>query len=144
MAKNKVIFNNTTLIDLTDSTVDSEHLATGYTAYDKTGVKINGSLDINTPEITISSSGEVSQELQPKTIYHFTSESLISLTITLASVTPQAQYHFDFISSSTRVTLILPQSVIMPNNFTVEVNTKYEIDIVNNYGVFAEWVYGGN
>jgi len=92
-------------------------------------------------EITISSSGVVSQQLQPDTIYHFTSTALTDLTLTFASVTSTAQYHFDFISPSTAVNLTLPQSVNMPSNFTVEANTRYEIDVINNYGVFAEWVY---
>lgn len=92
-------------------------------------------------EITISSSGVVSQQLQPDTIYHFTSTALTDLILTFASVTSTAQYHFDFISPSTAVNLTLPQSVNMPSNFTIEANTRYEIDVINNYGVFAEWVY---
>ena len=92
-------------------------------------------------EITISSSGVVSQQLQPDTIYHFTSTALTDLILTFASVTSTAQYHFDFISPSTAVNLTLPQSVNMPSNFTIEANTRYEIDVINSYGVFAEWVY---
>lgn len=106
--------------------------------YDEVIVTVSGS---STSEVTISTSGSVSQELSPDTIYHFTSESLTSLTITLGSGTSSSQYHFDFISPSTAVTLNLPQIVIMPTSFTVEPNTKYEIDIVNNYGVFAQWCY---
>lgn len=94
----------------------------------------------STPEITISTSGAVSQALQPDTVYHFTSDALTSLAITFAG-TATDQYHFDFISPSTAVMLSLPSTVIMPESFGVEVNTKYEIDIINNYGVYAEWVY---
>lgn len=40
---NKVVFGNTTLIDLTDSTLnDPSQLASGVTAYDRTGTKITG------------------------------------------------------------------------------------------------------
>lgn len=40
---NKVVFGNTTLIDLTDSTLsDPSQLAQGVTAYDRTGTKITG------------------------------------------------------------------------------------------------------
>ena len=40
---NKVVFGTTTLIDLTDSTLsDPSQLATGVTAYDRTGTKITG------------------------------------------------------------------------------------------------------
>lgn len=102
------------------------------------------SVDVNvqggsTTEITISDSGAVSQELQPNTVYHFTSTALTSLTITFAQNT--GQYHFDFISPSTAVTLTIPSSVEMPSSFGVEANTKYEIDILDNYGVASEWIY---
>lgn len=40
---NKVIFGNTTLIDLTDSTLSSaSQLESGVTAYDRSGTKITG------------------------------------------------------------------------------------------------------
>lgn len=40
---NKVVFGNTTLIDLTDSTLnDASQLASGVTAYDRSGTKITG------------------------------------------------------------------------------------------------------
>lgn len=42
MAVNKVIFDNTTLIDITDSTVTPETLLEGYTAYAANGSKIIG------------------------------------------------------------------------------------------------------
>lgn len=92
----------------------------------------------STPEITISTSGAVTQELQPDTIYHFTSTALTSLTLTFGG-TATDQYHFDFISPSTAATLTLPSTVTMESSFNVEANTKYEIDIVNNEGVYAEW-----
>lgn len=94
-----------------------------------------------TPEVTITTDGAVTQALQPNTIYHFTSTELTSLTITFAgSDITRDQYHFDFISPATAVTLTLPSTVVMESSFNVEVNTKYEIDIVNNEGVYAEWV----
>lgn len=39
---NKVIYEGTTLIDISDSTVDAAHLLSGYTAYDASGAKITG------------------------------------------------------------------------------------------------------
>lgn len=45
MPVNKVIYGVTTLIDITDSTVTADKLATGITAYDKSGTKITGTLD---------------------------------------------------------------------------------------------------
>lgn len=40
----KVIVNNTIKLDLTADTVDAAHLANGYTAHDKSGAPITGSL----------------------------------------------------------------------------------------------------
>lgn len=91
-------------------------------------------------EQTISTAGAVSQTLSPFVIYHFTG-AVTSLTITLG--VPEsgqlAHYHFDFLSGSTATTLSLPQSVDMPDNFAVETNNRYEVDILNNYGTVSLW-----
>lgn len=44
MARNKVVYGNETLIDLTADTVDAAHLAQGYTAHDKSGEAITGTM----------------------------------------------------------------------------------------------------
>lgn len=95
-------------------------------------------------EITITDSGAVTQELQANVAYHFTSDALTSLTITLAATSDIAQYHFDFISPSTAVTLTLPSTVVMPANFSVDADTRYEIDILNGYGVAQNWAVSAN
>ena len=91
-------------------------------------------------EQTISTTGAVSQTLSPFVIYHFTG-AITSLTLTLDTpATGQiANYHFDFLSGSTAATLSLPQTVNMPDDFVVEANSRYEIDILNNYGTVATW-----
>lgn len=89
-------------------------------------------------EVEIDDDGAVSQELVPNTMYHFTGD-LTSLTITLGTASGIAQYHFDFISEATAPTLTLPVTVIMPEYFSIKANTRYEIDIINNYGVFQTW-----
>lgn len=43
----KVMLGGDTLVDLTDSTVTAADLRDGVTAYDKTGAKIIGSLDVD-------------------------------------------------------------------------------------------------
>lgn len=61
MAKNKVIFGNTTLIDLTDATLgqnDGSQILAGQTAYGKDGEKITGTSTFNadTSDATASAS----------------------------------------------------------------------------------------
>jgi len=89
-------------------------------------------------EITISDSGAVTKTLSPNILYHFTG-NLTSLTITLSPTESLAYYHFDFISGETAVQLSLPQTVIMPDAFSVEAEFRYEIDILNNYGTSQKW-----
>lgn len=92
-------------------------------------------------EITVSANGAVSRELQAGKIYHFTG-ALTSLDITLA--TPPtgvpAQYHFDFDSGSTPPTVTFPIGVIMQGGaFSPTASSHCEVDILNRFGVYAEW-----
>lgn len=91
-------------------------------------------------ETTVSTAGAVTQALAPYTIYHFTGE-ITSLTITLTP--PEdgelAHYHFDFISGATAPTLTMPNSVTMPDSFSVEATKRYEVDVLNNYGTVTSW-----
>ena len=50
---NRVVYNDNVLIDLTADTVDAENLMTGYTAHDKSGAIITGTLDPYKPEILV-------------------------------------------------------------------------------------------
>ena len=45
---NKVSYNNTVLIDLTSDTITPDVLLEGYTAHDKSGATISGSIAIAT------------------------------------------------------------------------------------------------
>lgn len=91
-------------------------------------------------EVTVSTAGAVTQALDAGKIYHFTG-ALTALTITLnAPASGQlAQYHFDFLSGSTAPTLTMPNTVTMPDSFTVEANKRYEVDVLNNYGAVMAW-----
>ena len=51
MAINRVDYNGNTLIDLTNDTVNAENLMSGYTAHDKSGTLITGTLDPFKPQI---------------------------------------------------------------------------------------------
>ena len=110
---------------------------------------ISGKAD-KVEEITISTAGAVTQALTVGKIYHFTSNALTSLTVTLTAPASGdiAQYHFDFISGSTAATLTLPDTVSIDLDgtagtgvvtYTMEANTRYELDILNGYGVISEW-----
>ena len=46
MAKNKIIYGNETLIDLTDDTVSANNLLSGATAHDRSGTQITGSVTV--------------------------------------------------------------------------------------------------
>ena len=91
-------------------------------------------------EETVADDGAVTKALDADKICHFTGD-LTALTITLN--TPQtgliAHYHFDFESGATAPALTLPSSVVMPDSFSVEANKRYEIDILNGYGVAQSW-----
>ena len=91
-------------------------------------------------EVTVETAGAVTQELDAGKIYHFTG-ALTALTITLtAPASGQvASYHFDFLSGSTAPTLTMPNTVTMPDSFTVEADNRYEVDILNGYGVAMAW-----
>lgn len=48
MAINKVIANDTVLIDLTSDTITENVLREGFTAHDKTGTQITGTMKVST------------------------------------------------------------------------------------------------
>lgn len=95
-------------------------------------------------EETISTSGAVSATLSKLKITHFTGKPT-SLTISFENVEANwsgYSYHFDFTTGSTATVLTLPNGVIMPSGFSgsnLSANTRYEIDILNNYGVVMSW-----
>ncbi|MBQ5488153.1 MAG: hypothetical protein IIT70_04805 [Clostridia bacterium] len=91
-------------------------------------------------EVTVPTAGAVTQALDAGKIYHFTG-SLTSLTLTLnaAASGETAQYHFDFTAGASAPTLTLPNAVSMPDGWSVDANTRYEVDILNGYGVAAGW-----
>ena len=93
-----------------------------------------------TTEVTVATDGAVTQALEAGKIYHFTGD-LTALTITLTAPASGdlAHYHFDFLSGATAPTLTMPDSVVMPEGFSVEANKVYEIDILNGRGVYQSW-----
>ena len=142
MAISKITLNGVTQMDVTSNTVAADNLLEGYTATGADGNPVIGTA--KTGEIwmeeTITTSGAVTKALDPYVLYHFTG-ALTSLTITLnAPSTGQiAHYHFDFLSGSTAPTLTMPNSVTMPDSFSVEASKRYEVDVLNNFGTVMEW-----
>lgn len=67
MAVNKVVYGGQTLIDLTADTVEESKLLMGYTAHDKSGVRITGTcdFDVNSQDATAG----VAEVLNGKTFY---------------------------------------------------------------------------
>lgn len=88
-------------------------------------------------EVTITTSGAVSQALDAGTIYHFTG-ALTALTVTANDPTV-GTYQFDFISGSTVPTLAVPASWVMPDNFLVEPSARYSLTVENGYCSLKKW-----
>lgn len=80
--------------------------------------------------------GAVTQAIPKNTLFDFVG-TLTSLTITLADGLYD-HYHFRF-TAPTAITLTMPASVTMPDNFTVEAGKFYEVDIFNAYAVVQSW-----
>jgi len=57
MAYNKVVFGGNTLIDLTNDTVSADKLAEGYTAHDKSGALITGTMQTQGTILYTNSTG---------------------------------------------------------------------------------------
>lgn len=91
-----------------------------------------------TPLNTVSGS-TVTQELSPNEFYVFGEVSSLTLTFAAGEAGVVNEYHFRFESGSTPTVLDLPVDVEMPDSFSVDANTIYEISIIGNYGVFACW-----
>ena len=89
-------------------------------------------------EVSIYDTGAVTQALEAGTVYHFLG-TLTRLTITLSETQGMPHYHFDFLSGSGPAQLVLPADVKMPDGFSVETGKRYEVDILNGWGVAAEW-----
>jgi hypothetical protein len=100
---------------------------------------ISGKADKVT-EVTNTSTGDVTLQLDPGKIYHFTG-AISSLTLTLATPASGqlAQYHFDFNSGSTAATISISGVTWPEGSFTPEASTHYEVDILNGYGLYIGW-----
>lgn len=69
------------------------------------------------------------------TIYKY--GTLSSLTV--SSFPATGAFSITFTSGSTATTLTVPQTLVMHDSFTVEANTRYEINVLDGYAVAAGW-----
>ena len=92
-----------------------------------------------TPEVTGTPDENNAVTLDPNKFYVFGEESELDISFTAGAVGEVNEYHFMFTSGATPTVLSLPLDVEMPDTFSVEASTIYEISILNNYGVFASW-----
>ena len=49
-----------------------------------------------------------------------------------------------FTSGTTAALLTVPTGLVMPENFTVEANTRYEINVQDGYALCAGWAVNAN
>ena len=95
----------------------------------------NGStLPIDFVEVTVSGTTP-SISVDDNTIYTCSS-TLTSLTLTNTS---DKDFSVIFTSGTTPTTLTIPNTLHMPDDFEVEANKRYEINVFNNYGLAASW-----
>lgn len=100
----------------------------------------NVTTKVQTEEVTVSTAGAVSQALDAGKIYHFTGAvSSLSLSLNSPSSGQLAQYHFDFESGSTPATVTLAGVTWPDGSFSPEASKRYEVDILNGYGVYLSW-----
>lgn len=111
-------------------------------ALQQLGGDVDGKQD-KAEEVTITTSGAITQALEAGKIYHFTSDALTSLTVTAENPT-EGVYEFDFISGETAPTVTMPTEWVMPDNFMVEPSARYRIVVVNGYAVVNRWSDSGN
>lgn len=85
-------------------------------------------VNLSSTSITIASAAD-------NTIYAY--GELTALTVT--AITNPGEFSITFTSGATATVLTVPNSMIMPDGFAVEANTRYEINCKDGYAVVAGW-----
>ena len=60
-------------------------------------------------------------------------------SLTLSQAPEDAWFSVSFVSGSEATVLTIPQTLHMPEDFLVEANTRYELNVRNGYGLAAGW-----
>lgn len=112
-----------------------------------TAVRLNkmedGIQDADEIPINEVSGSTVTEELAPNEFYVFGEVSTLTLTFAAGEAGVVNEYHFRFTSGTTPATLDLPVDVELPDSFSVDADTVYELSVIDNYGVFASWAAAG-
>lgn len=78
--------------------------------------------------------------LEPNKLYIFPEMATLNITLSETVDTAVAnEFHFVFQSSATATTLILPDTVALPDGFSVDANKIYEISILENMMLAQSW-----
>lgn len=93
-----------------------------------------GKEDVTT--IVTKQSSDTSQTLVENKFYIWPEMSALTITCPVTG----GPYVFRFTSGNTPTTLTMT-GITMPDDFAVEANTTYEINVLEGYGVAASWAY---
>ena len=85
--------------------------------------------------VTDLSSTSITLEAAANTVYNY--GTLTSLTV--SSFPATGEFSITFTSGATATVLSVPNTMIMPDSFAVEANTRYEIDCKDGYAVVGSW-----
>lgn len=59
--------------------------------------------------------------------------------LTISDIPERGTFSVVFTSGSSATVLTVPQTMIMPDGFSIEANTRYEINCSNGYAVAVGW-----
>ena len=126
---------------------------------------IGGSGGSVTPDSIVTATGQMTEQQAADTLGNIGGEAapsivtdLSSTSITLANANNNTEYNYGelsaltissipatgyfeitFTSGSTATVLTVPNTMIMPDSFAVEANTRYEINCKDGYALVAGW-----
>lgn len=93
----------------------------------------------NTSRIEMTDT-DTTAEIQPNKLYVF--PEMTELTLTFAAPTDTSivnEYHIIFTSGSTATTLTIPDTIKIPDGFTVEANKIYELSVLEGCLSYMSW-----
>lgn len=94
------------------------------------------------PQRIEKTSVDTSAELQPNILHVFPEMTELTLTFAIPTDTTIAnEYHCVFTSGATATTLTLPDTIKIPDGFTVEANKIYELSVLEGCLSYMSWDY---